>query len=372
MLPHGQPMVGSAAMKAATRHGPTPGWREDVLACSSVTVSGMPNRLRRVCFGTLLLALAATVVACGGDSSDDAAASGDSGAITVEHALGTTTIDGPVERVVALGPTDLDAALALGAPVVGAASSGLGDGMPPWTDAADGSADVTVLEVGGDSSSVDLEEVAALDPDLILAATYYDIDAAYENLRQIAPTTAYEDGPIVDTWQQVTAQVGAALGEVEAATGLVSDVEGRLAALGEDNPGLDGHTITIGYVMTDAVQALRDPDDVMMTVPGAVGLSLSEGVLALPEGESFAVPVSYEQVDALDADILALYDAGDSGARDALEASPLYPSLSAVERGAVVDLDDDQFFALRQPTILSVPYIIESVAPALAEAASAG
>ena len=97
--------------------------------------------------------------------------------------FGTTTIDGPVERVVALGPTDLDAALALGAPVVGAASSGLGDGMPPWTDAAEGAGDVTVLEVTGDASSVDLEEVAALDPDLILAATYYDIDAAYEYAR---------------------------------------------------------------------------------------------------------------------------------------------------------------------------------------------
>ena len=340
----------------------------------------MPNRFRRVLSGALLVTVAAAIVACGDDSSDVAASdttaadsgSTDSGAVTVEHALGTTTIDGPVERVVALGPTDLDAALALGAPVVGAASSGLGDGMPPWTDAAEGAGDVTVLEVTGDASSVDLEEVAALDPDLILAATYYDIDAAYENLSQIAPTTAYEDGPIVDSWQQVTAQVGTALGEDDAATALVGDVEDQLAALGEENPELAGKTLTIGYVMADAVQALRDPDDVMMTVPGALGLGLSEGVLALPEGESFAVPVSYEQLDALDADILALYGGGDSGAREALEASPLYPSLPAVERGAVVDLDDDQFFALRQPTVLSVPYIIESVAPALAEAAAAG
>ena len=177
-------------------------------------------------------------------STDTDPASGDGAAITVDHALGTTTIDGPVERVVALGLTDLDAALALGAPVVGAASSGLGDGVPPWTDAAEG-ADVTVLEVSGDASSVDLEEVAALEPDLILAATYYDIDEAYEN-------------------------------------------------------------------------------------------------------------------------------GGVTAAREALEASPLYPSLGAVERGAIVDLDDDQFFALRQPTVLSVPYIVDSVAPALAEAAAAG
>jgi ABC-type Fe3+-hydroxamate transport system substrate-binding protein len=332
----------------------------------------MPNGFRRVLSGALLLTLAATVVACGDDSSDDAGADEAGGdAVTVEHALGTTTVDGPVERVVALGPTDLDAALALGATVVGAASSGVGEGVPPWTAAVDGADELTVLEVTGDASQVDLEEVAALDPDLILAASYYDIDAAYEDLSQIAPTTAYEDGPVTDTWQQVTTQVGAALGEDEAAADLVADVEGQLAALGEENPELAGGSFTFGYVLADAVQVLRDPDDVMMTVPAALGLELSEPVLALPEGESFAVPVSYEQLEALDADVLALYDAGDTTARDALEASPLYAGLPVVERGGVVDLDDDQFFALRQPTALSVPFAIETVAPALAAAAAA-
>ena len=43
--------------------------------------------------------------------------------------------------------------------------------------------------------------------------------------------------------------------------------------------------------MVDAVQALRAPDDVMMTVPEALGMTLSPGVLALPEGESFAAAV---------------------------------------------------------------------------------
>ena len=351
-------------------------------------MSGVPNELstptlntgrgrgrgRRALAGALLIALAAVTAACGDDSSDDSEPGGSGGesaggAITVEHARGTTTIDGPVERVVALGPADLDAALALDATVVGAASSGVGEGVPPWTAAVDGADELTVLEVTGDASQVDLEEVAALDPDLILAASYYDIDAAYEDLSEIAPTTAYEDGPVTDTWQQITTQVGAALGEDDAAADLVADVEGQLAALGEENPDLDGKSFTFGFVLADAVQVLRDPDDVMMTVPSALGLELSEPVLALPEGESFAVPVSYEQLDALDADVLALYDAGDTTARDALEASPLYAGLPVVERGAIVDLDDDQFFALRQPTALSVPYAIESVAPALTEAA---
>ena len=36
----------------------------------------------------------------------------------------------------------------------------------------------------------------------------------------------------------------------------------------------------------------------------------------------------------------------------------------------MVDLDDDQFFALRQPTALSIPWVIEGVVPALVEAAT--
>jgi len=219
--------------------------------------------------------------------------------------------------------------------------------------------------VTGDALEVDLEEVAALHPDLILAATYYGIDDAYDELSQIAPTTAYQEGPVVDTWQQVTEQVGEALGRPDDAAALVDEVETAIA----DAPDAPGKTFTFGFVAPDSVMALRDPDDVMMTVPAGLGLTLSPAVLDLPEGESFAVPVSLELVDALDADVLALYDGGDTDARSTLERSPLYPGLPVVERNAVVDLDDDQFFALRNPTALAIPWLLTTTAPTLLEAA---
>jgi iron complex transport system substrate-binding protein len=175
---------------------------------------------------------------------------------------------------------------------------------------------------------------------------------------------------VTDTWQQVTEQVGHAVGRPDEAAALVADVEAGIEAAAAEHPDAAGATFTFGFVTADAVSTLRDPDDVMMTVPTGLGMTLSDAVLALPEGESFAVPVSLEQVDALDADVLALYDAGDTDARSALEAGPLWPGLPVVERGAVVDLDDDQFFALRQPTALSIPWVVENVAPALAEAAA--
>ena len=56
-------------------------------------------------------------------------------------------------------------------------------------------------------------------------------------------------------------------------------------------------------------------------------------------------------------------------ARSTVEASPLWATLPVVQRDAVVDLDDDRFFALRQPTALSVPWLLDYVVADLAAAA---
>jgi iron complex transport system substrate-binding protein len=289
--------------------------------------------------------------------------------VTVEHALGTTTVTGPPQRVVALGPADADAALALGVTPVGVASTGIGDGIPGWTRAAiDGSAP-QVLEVTGDAQQVDLEAVAALQPDLILASGYYDVATVYDRLSAIAPTLAYRTGPATDPWQEVTTQVGRALGRAEQAADVVEAVEARLAAAADAHPDLQGRTFTFGYVTPQGVSTLRDPHDVMTTVPAALGLALSPAVLAIPEGESFAVTVSRENVATLDADVLALHFGGDAAAEADFLADPLVTRLPVVRRGAVVVLDDQQFYALRQPTALSIPYLLDEVAPRLAEAA---
>jgi iron complex transport system substrate-binding protein len=134
----------------------------------------MPNGLRQLFLGAVLVTVA---VACGSDddATEDSGPAGPAPAgdvpVEIEHALGTTTIDEAPERVVALGPADLDAALALGVEVVGTASTGSGEGVTPWSADADGERAYEVLDVTGDALQVDLEEVAALEPDLILAAT---------------------------------------------------------------------------------------------------------------------------------------------------------------------------------------------------------
>jgi iron complex transport system substrate-binding protein len=313
----------------------------------------------------LLAVLATAILSCASPAQEPPAAP----SVTVEHALGTTTVAGAPQRVVALGPADTDAALALGVTPVGVASTGIGDGIPGWTRAAIDGAAPQVLEVTGDAQQVNLEAVAALEPDLILATGYYDVAAVYDQLSAIAPTLAYRTGPATDNWQEVTTQVGRALGRAEQAADVVESVEARLTAATDAHSDLKGRTFTFGYVTPEGVSTLRDPDDVMMSVPTALGFGLSPAVLAIPQGESFAVTVSRENVATLDADVLALYFGGDSAAQAEFEADPLVARLPVVQRGAVVTLDDEQFYALRQPTALSLPYLLDEVAPRLAEAA---
>jgi iron complex transport system substrate-binding protein len=315
-----------------------------------------------------MAALAAALLAsCASPATDPpvpAAAS-----VTVEHALGTTVVTGAPQRVVALGPADADAALALGVTPVAVASTGIGDGIPDWTRAAVEGQAPEVLEVTGDAQQVNLESVAAMAPDLILASGYYDVAEAYDRLTAIAPTLAHRTGPAIDPWQDVTRQVGAALGKADEAADVVATVEARLADTAAAHADLQGGTFTFGYVTPQGVSTLRDPDDVMMTVPQALGLGLSPAVLAIPEGESFAVTVSRENIAALEADVLALYFGGDAAAQAELERDPLFTRLDVARRGAVTVLDDEQFYALRQPTALSIPYLLDTVAPQLANAA---
>jgi hypothetical protein len=51
------------------------------------------------------------------------------------------------------------------------------------------------------------------------------------------------------------------------------------------------------------------------------------------------------------------------------EADPLVSRLPVAQRGATTMLDDQQFYALRQPTALPIPNLLDEVAPRLADAA---
>ena len=195
----------------------------------------MPRRPSRAAGALLVPLLALALAACGGSEEEPAASSGTTAAgdafpVTIEHTFGETTIEEAPERVVTIGFNEQDFALALGVTPVGVREN-LGDydaTQRPWV--VDLLPDEPLPTVGGEE--LDLEAIAALQPDLILGIYSFIDESTYDLLSDIAPTIAESaDYPTGGTpWQEQTRMTGQALGAEDEADALVDDVEGQFAA----------------------------------------------------------------------------------------------------------------------------------------------
>ena len=148
-------------------------------------------------------ALAAALAGCstGSTSGTEAAAEPtsttsvdpDAFPVTIEHALGTTTIESEPRRVATLGWVDQDHALSVGVVPVGAIEISWGGNeqlSTPWFDEA-------LEELGGeqptrysDADGAPVEEIARLAPDLILATNSGVTAKEYQQLSKVAPVVA--------------------------------------------------------------------------------------------------------------------------------------------------------------------------------------
>ena len=162
--------------------------------------------------------------------------------MTIEHALGSTTVPAEPARVVCLGWGSQDALWALGVQPVGVPEvtyGGLDDGTYPWWEGHFDAATTQFLP-NPTSGEVPFEQIAALAPDLILAV-YSGITAEdWSTLQEIAPTVAYPDQPWLTSWQDQATLVGRAVGRSEQAQALVADTEDDLAARAAEHPALAG------------------------------------------------------------------------------------------------------------------------------------
>ena len=178
----------------------------------------------------------------------DAATSADAQAfpVTIEHAFGSTEITEEPKRVATLGWSDQDAALALGVVPVGATKltwGGNAQGSSDWFDAA-------LEKVGGeqpvrydDSDGAPVEEIAKLDPDVILATNSGITEQEYKKLSKIAPVVAYPEAPWVTPWQTSLETVGKALGRTSQAEEVAATTQQEIDAAKAEYPQLAGTSL---------------------------------------------------------------------------------------------------------------------------------
>ncbi|MCP2166460.1 iron-siderophore ABC transporter substrate-binding protein [Goodfellowiella coeruleoviolacea] len=288
--------------------------------------------------------------------------------VTIEHRFGQAVIERAPQRVVVVGVSadDLDAVLGLGVVPVGFVTkdSGTPDGHFPWL--AD-RFDLSGMRVINATSGLDVEQVALLEPDLILATGDHGLDEEYAHLAELATTIGYETEWGAQTWQQHVRVVGAALGRPTQAEQLIADTERRITEVRDAYPGLAGRTFTASVGNTpNQLFTLVSPDDFAVKLIEQLGLRLSPSVAdAARVAGSPTGSLSPEQYDKLDADLVIIAFTTPE-LRRAVESNPLVSGLAAVREGRYLVVDAQTISQLRYPSVLGIPWALDRLRPGLA------
>ncbi|WP_053352387.1 ABC transporter substrate-binding protein [Leucobacter musarum] len=334
---------------------------------------------RRRGFAGLAAVAAATLllVGCAGAASSDTGAGSGSGApdapllpaaegtteypLTLDTPFGETVLEQRPERIaiVTASTIDTDALIALGGtPVFAPSTVERNAWISPET--IEGIETLWDSEAGAEVSA---EQVAASDPDLIVAL--YATDAVdrtrFKQLSAIAPVLYAESDSL--SWQQTTAELGAALDLSQAATDAVDAAEDAVTSARAEHPEFAGKTATHVIVYEEEYGVAY------ASAPGTDTAALFEQLgFALPEPAARFVDndvVSGELISLIDAGFL-LVSTFDAGTETYVTESPLFTAVPAVAEGrAVFDAADPDTgtnafaWGLNVQSALSVPWLID-------------
>lgn len=294
--------------------------------------------------------------------------------VTLNHVYGSTTIEAAPKRIVTWGWGNEDAVIALGTMPVGIPFQSYGggeDGVQPWIEQALAAAGGEKPAVLANTGEPPFEQIAALQPDLIIAAFSGITQDQYTLLSGIAPTIAYSGDAYSATWQDVTTIVGAALGKSAEAATLIADTEQFLADEVAKYPDIPGTTFA-GFNDFDGAIAVYAPLDARMRFLSGLGLVPAPSLEELsPNDGKFIFSLSYEVFDTLTSDILITYYE-EQAPLDELLTRSYVKAMPQVQKGALAALVGiENVAAVSPPSALSLRWGFPHYLEVIAKAASA-
>src|SRR5271168_2321501 len=157
-------------------------------------------------------------------------------AVTITHLFGQTVIKEPPKRVVSAGYTEQDDLLAVGVVPI-AVTNWFGDqpfAVWPWAQQKLGSAQPVVLSL---DNGIQVDQIAGLKPDLIVAINA-GVDAdTYQKLSAIAPTVPQSGGDaFFEPWKDQATTIGQAVFQADQMKSLIDAVGQKFAAVAQKNP----------------------------------------------------------------------------------------------------------------------------------------
>lgn len=275
-----------------------------------------------------------------GDGDEDGEASGETR--TVEHALGETEAPVSPQRIAVLDrQATLSHLVALGViPAAAGVQDIVGREFPenlyPEVE------DVESLPISDESFN--LEQLAELEPDLMIGETRY-IEGAYDELSRIAPTVAMEENPF--DYRPALLLVGETIGKRERAQKLIDDFDRRVAEAASQ-AGDIGTATLLSIFPGGAFQFWSPETSVGRWISEFGGevrpdLETLDGEPFTVDGEPLYVSVSEELLaEASGESLILLQNPGsdeDRRVREEVRGSQLYQNLPAVQNDRVLTLD---------------------------------
>lgn len=284
------------------------------------------------------------------------------GPVTITHVFGETTISVPPKRVVSAGYTGHDDLLAVGVVPI-AVTKWFGDepfAVWPWARPKLGNAKPMVLNL---DDGIQVERIARLKPDLIVASNAGVDTDTYQKLSEIAPTLPQSDGDaFFEPWKVQADTIGQAVFQADQMKSLINGVEATFAGVAQHNSRFKDKKVLLleGRLYQDNVVATTGWRTEFLT---QMGLVIAEDITSFAVDEQRAVIPRTEIRSALDpADVLIWTTESDKD-RQALLADRDVTALQTRSIFATKDLTGAIAFA----SPLSYPLVADQLPPLIAK-----
>lgn len=284
------------------------------------------------------------------------------GSVTVKHAFGETKIPSAPKRVVSAGFTEQDDLLALGTVPIAITDWFGGEpfGVWPWARSKLGAEQPVVLNL---TDGIQVDQIAALKPDLIVATNAGLDRDTYTKLSAIAPTIAQAGQyAFFEPWKDQANAIGQALFKFDDMTKLISDVDAKFTEVAKNNPHFIGKKVVV-------VSATSYENDYDVTPPGwrtefltQMGFSVPLGVNEFVKGDRAQVPRDHLATVLDSADVVVWTTQSDEE-QAALLADPMFAGLKSTKNNRNAFTGKDLAGALAFTSVLSYPFVADQLPP---------
>ena len=320
--------------------------------------------------GFLGAAGAAGMLLAAACSSEDSSDEANPKSVTIKHVFGETSVPAPPKRVVSAGFTEQDDLLAVGVVPI-AVTNWFGDqplGVWPWAQTKLGAAQPAVLNL---DNGIQVDQIAALKPDLIVAVNA-GLDAdTYKKLSAIAPTIAQSDGDaFFEPWKDQATAVGTAVFQGRQMKQLIAGVDDKFAEVAKNNTAFKDKKAALlsgsffGGTLTATLPGWRTD---FLT---AMGFEIADGIKEYAADDHRAAIPRDKLADALDSADVLIWSTESDADQAALLADPAVAALAATKQNRNVFTGKDLAGAIAFASPLSYPVVADQLPPLLSRALS--